>query len=323
MKLYIRRDSSDILLTWESSVVNPQIYYLTGTGGCYTSQEGWNAVLKNGAVQPGYTSSFSSAEGQLRHLNQVGMGTDEAYYKALTADIPDVYATNPDPTAFGASYLASVKGYGKVNLPVTLGYNAISLPFAPQDNSLDYNIGGQLTGSNAPNNSDIILKYAKATSSFTQAWLKTSDNKWYDVANPSNLSDISIEADVGYWIKVATGNPNKEITLVGQASRLNREIPIYAGYNLVGSCYPKSSTLANCGLASSGATKGNAPQDSCIVMDFYKDGLTGYVQSWLKTDSVWYRADLPTMESTTVLTPGRGYWIKEKNDITWTYPRPY
>ncbi|MCU0641201.1 MAG: DUF2341 domain-containing protein [Candidatus Margulisbacteria bacterium] len=336
--LYIARDGADIRITWETAVGDPQIFLLTGDGrGSFTTQEGWNLIYQSGVVQPGFGADFTAITSGLRHLDQVQMGTTEAYYKGISAEVSDVYAVNPDPFAKGASYLASVKGVGKFNVRVTPGYNLISLPFVPQGPSLAYQIGDQLTGTSESNpaRSDLVMNFQNLGAvggvpqyTYTIAWFSTADNTWYDSNNRTVPSAISLEADTAYFIKLLPTSPTTEVTLVGTVSKLKRRLPIRAGYNPAGSCFPRPSSLQILGL-SAVATRSDSPNYAAKFMEMTKTGIDlGWYIIYPKTNSTWYEVNNTTLVTTLEAIPGQGYFVRELDNLAdpgyiWTYPKPY
>jgi hypothetical protein len=208
---------------------------------------------------------------------------------------------------------------GKFDLDLKAGFNLVSLPLVNSLSTIDLILGNQLNGGMVPPLADKVYAFKADQSGYVQAWLNSTDNKWYD-AETLQPSDLAVEADRAYWIWTAG---TKQVTTVGMISGTARTIAMQTGFNLVGNAYPIGVSLNASGLAESGATAGPVPPLASKVYAFKADQ-SGYVQAWLNSaDNKWYDAET-LQESTMELTPGQGYWIAEPSgSFTWNYPRPY
>jgi hypothetical protein len=119
--------ANHIFITWEASKYpGATIYYMTGSGtGEYvntysTAQWKMLPATTNAAFNVANVST-----GVLQHLNQVGQGSGEAYYKGLQAGI------SPTDTIPGTALdvFPSVEAVGKMNYTFVGGNNFFNYPF--------------------------------------------------------------------------------------------------------------------------------------------------------------------------------------------------
>jgi len=207
VKLYISRDNLDIKITWEASKYGaiPQIFALVGNDGTglyqnnYDAQK-WVPVANNDTVG---TTSVTINPGSLKHLNQVGGGAAEIYYKGLLSGINDY-----------AKYIPSAEAVGKVNVAFSVGVigsNYLSYPFIQGNNSikevLDVNsfpegtkIYSQMTG---PNKDQYDFDVAKLVN---KSWLNSFNNQSVD-------DTLKILPEKSYMVQIPL---NTKYTMLGK-----------------------------------------------------------------------------------------------------------
>ena len=287
MSLFIERAGNDVEITWEARFVSPQVYMLTGDGaGRFASYEGWARVY-NGGIDPAYAAQFSTITNGIRHRDQVGRGTPEAYYKGLQAGI-DPAAINPET---GSSNLASAFAVGKFNIPLISGLsNMAAMPFIPSNPDISSVIGAQL-----PNGTVLSMR--------------DPTGRWDEVSYAGGWSSaLNINPDYGFWINVSSGSPI--LTLVGNVyPGSRRTITLYGGLNnLLGSAYPIQVDLNSSLLGGTLAAEGGK-------LSAFADG---------RWDEPEYRGGAWT-SLIYKLKPGKGFWVNMNAPGTrpWNYPRLY
>ncbi|RJS69191.1 hypothetical protein CW714_08950, partial [Methanophagales archaeon] len=198
---------------------------------------------------------------------------------------------------------------GKFDIATGSTWTLFSLPFIPEDTSINEVFGDQLTGGGKSSQSDKIWMWDGTT--YQTAWLFSYpgyEDKWYG-------SLKTIDPDKGYWIQIR--HPKDKIVVCGKVSDTDRNIPLNVGWNLVGPSVPLSHSLDNSGLIESGFTGGGKSSQSDKIWMW--DGTT-YQTAWLFSypgyEDKWY-GSLKTLE------PGKGYWLQIRHSaFTWNLPKP-
>lgn len=244
-KLYIAREGDDIKVSWDGNA--PDIYYLASdtVEGKYVSQpdtiQGWTKVLdgKTGAaLYKGFAVDVKNKN--MKHLNQVGAGLGEVYYKGLMAGI-----TKPE------SYLYAAEAVGKVNITLQsggLGYNYISVPFTYNTDQ----IKDVLDPAYPPIGTRVFSQMEGFN--FDIAELNSS-RVWVSAFEPAKTTDIGstfyIYPERSYMIKVPSA---KTITVIGRVLTpadgyaLQIQGSDHAGGNLYtyfGNYYPRQYSLSD------------------------------------------------------------------------------
>lgn len=118
--LFISRDGDNIKISWEASVPDyndPQIYVLIGGGsGSYTNDvAGWSGPYTPNSYPAEFDFS-KYASGYVLHLDQVGAGESEVYYKGLQDGITAANISPDQNLPANTAYLASAWAVGKINI---------------------------------------------------------------------------------------------------------------------------------------------------------------------------------------------------------------
>ena len=203
---------SAIRISWTSSST-PDVYalYGDGTGQYVTAETTWNKVTNPTAL------GYQAYNGYLLHLNQVGGGSPEAYYKAL---------------APGASntLLPSAEAVGKFDITLPVGLSLISVPLIPASSEINSAIGNQLS------NNDKIFNFTGS------AWINSTliGGNW-------SGGITNILPDLGYWTVIQS---LKTVTIVGSVPNSPaRTIELISGLSLKGSSYPAQVSIESSGLS--------------------------------------------------------------------------
>ena len=250
--LYISRNSNgvDIRITWEAAYVNPKIYALSGNGqGVFTNHAAnWFQITNSGVVTqpPTQMGLFSLQPGQLLfHMNQVGQGTSECYYKGFESFVGDPKtAINPNT---GLPIFPSAEAVGKVNVAVAGGkkWTALSIPFLNQTQDLNDLVGDQGGYSGTSNSDQDVLIFSWDSG----AWNKAS---YFDGALWVNLTPnpAVYDGDKGLYIMTRGTDADKTISVFGRVKKLSTSTAylIKKELNLVSFPYPRQLQLGQIGL---------------------------------------------------------------------------
>ncbi len=285
--LNIRREVNNIILTWEARFVNPEIYILTGDGvGRYASGEGWIKVTQGGAR---YTTGvptewdYDVFPAMFSHIDQVGMGTSEAYYKGLQAGVSP---TTANPRVTGKTYLQSAWAVGKVNVAITGGkkWTLFCVPFMDIPADVNEILAGQANyGGGADATSSVRI-----FSHFNGGWNKSSyfnGTSWV----PTGLPAAEYDGNKGLYLLTRTGDPDKIFTLVGKVKPLNAatDYVINPGWNVIGMPYPVLMGINNIDL-----TVGQRNDDWQFADRIFGRKNNGYNTCvYLRVDGTW--AEVP------------------------------
>jgi len=265
--LFITRDGTNIKVTWEAIYISPEVYVLTGDGvGRYTnSNEGWVLVAKGGVT---LESGFSYDEGThtLLHLNQVGGGTSEAYYKALQAGVNSLEANRDDPTK---TNLAAAWAVGKVNVVLPLNtFKLINIPFVLSVTNVREVIGDQLSAAKLQYNENGLKQ------------IVLSGGSWD--------SEINLQNATGYWLK--STDRDAICTFYGSVvkERFTKRVP--QGWDLYGYPLPKKVGATTLGITPVVADKLQILKGGALVQYYY--GAGGWDDSTFEIEGregFWYR----------------------------------
>lgn len=275
---------SNLIISWDKSIAAlVDVYYINGDGsGVFTNDVSkWNLV-SNGVEFD--TSTYS--QNYIKHKNQVGTGSVEAYYKAIYTG----YDKN--------IYLPSSEAVGKFNITVPLYPTQLilsALPVIPLNSDINSVFGKQFGTGNAE-----VWSFFNAP---TSGWR----SQFYNGTNWSgSLPSGQTLPDRGYWIKSLTAQ--KIITLVGSISNVNRSIDFNTEtLFLYGNSFPKTVSWESTGLS----TVLNA-----------NDQVWQWDNAWKSKkydgSNVWSGTTLPGLLNI------HGFWIvKQSKAGTWIYPKPY
>jgi hypothetical protein len=287
---------SDVVISWAGTDV-PDVYVLTGDGGgictgVYSGYAiGYIGVYTNEAaawtkVTNPVAAGFSLSGSSLHHIDQVGTGFGEAYYKALKA------GTSKDDN------LPSAEAVGKHNLHLNGGgYNLISLPLVPQDRSISgaNTLGHQLDG--------------LSPKVYWLDPLAGNNPVAYQLISGQWLGGLTmIKEDAAYEVYCSS---EATITVVGSVSPTARAVQIVGSNktNYVGNTFPLPATLAKSGLKSifgPSDTIHSVIQGGPKVGTFLNNNWGGSLNQY-------------------GLIPGLGYQVLKLSggNPVWGYPKPY
>ena len=181
-------------------------------------------------------------------------GNAEIYYKR-SPDFP------PDPT---------------YNITLNEGWNLISLPLEQRDESID-SVLSNITGK-----WDYILAYNS-----------TNQDKWKtnNTLRPDQLNDLkTLDHKMSFWINIT--EPGGCVLTVSGTIPTTTQIPLKAGWNLVG--YPTQTT----------ETVANA---------FFGTGATN-----VEVFNISQPYNLQEVGPTYIMKPGEGYWVHVPANSVWT-----
>ncbi|MFH1863081.1 MAG: hypothetical protein ABH878_09765 [bacterium] len=201
-------------------------------------------------------------------------------------------------------------GFWKMN--VYQGYNHVSFPLLPEDQTVNNVLGDQLTGGATQGESDQVLRWDASTGQYQICWYNSSTGNWQ-----GGFSTFS-EAE-SYWIYVPSNHPTQQTVVtygnVVEESSFDMGVMI-PGYNAVGSVWATSASIANAGLT--GFQGGMYLFLSDLIMNY--DANSGdYTYAW-KTDGGIWQGSLNSFE------PLKGYWLyiaPGHTGFDWSdYPQP-
>ena len=226
---------------------------------------------------------------------------------------------------------------GNVGGVTTQLFNQLSNPFVPYSTTLSSLFGDQLTGGTSYSDSDRILKYTES-GGWEIAWLDKvpgdiNYGEWLPaVGPPYHPTTMRIASDEAWYLEIRNGHPSTYLTLIGEVSRVDRQMHLSAGMNMVGTCFPVIVTMDQSNLYGSGMTGAPASYTSDRIWTYVASADTN--TAWFNT--AWmvdgisagmngkiYSGNLPTNMK---FNPGKGYWIEVRqghHSFTWNYPKPY
>jgi len=205
------------------------------------------------------------------------------------------------------------------------GRNLISSPFEPYpegggtpgESTLDKIIGSQVTAHFFnPSFSDNIERWDKSIGRYARTWAKSISGivVWQNA--------FPFKADEGYWYNIVMTHPDRDLILFGRVSPSDRSVDINvssnSNRNLIGTCFPKASSLLTCGLLESGFTGHPFNPGFSDQVEFW-DG-SAYNRYWFKTGTTnaWQPSDR-------VINPCESFWLirnMNRPGFTWDYPKP-
>jgi hypothetical protein len=253
--------------------------------------------------------------------------------EASTSWTDDGSLTGTHPTLVEERYYKVIEGgvdsantAGMFKIAAQEGMNLISLPLIPFSTALEDVIDSQVTG--ADNEADADRIWVWNGTNYEFAWLVGGvgppfDGQWYTSNNPTA---ITLDADQGAWLQIRPDHGPVDVYLLGEVSSTDRVIPVTAGMNLIGSCFPVSVPLADTNLWVSGLTGADNEADADRLWSW---AVNHYEFFWLVDgvgapyDGQWYMGNVPVNRD---LEPGKGYWIQVREGhppFTWLYVRPY
>ena len=234
-------------------------------------------------------------------------------------------------------------GYQKLQLQA--GYNLIANGFrvvgtdtapALQDMFSDMKANG--TGSTALETSDNLKSWTGT--GYSTYWFYDAtgtddadpeyDKKWYDVIDDSAPTAEGLDAADGAWF-ISRGA--KTLTIAGEVSKSEVEVPLQVGYNLVANPFPAPITLNDPSI--DWAAKGVVGSTALETADNIKTWTgTGYTTYWFYDatgtddadpdyDKKWYDVVDDSTPSGASIPAGAGFWFIHRNSpITLTLPSP-
>jgi hypothetical protein len=220
---------------------------------------------------------------------------------------------------------------GKVSRDLTNDMSLVSVPLVPCSSSIQDVLRGQLIGAPDEGYADRIWKWNPVTMDYEFAWLVDGvgdpyDHKWW-CPDPFGPSQMSLSCGEGFWIESRHGP--QTVTFVGKVFDDSfAVIDISWPMQLIGSPYPDTVMLVDCGLKESGAT-GRPSELFADRIWFWDESAYNYDYAWL-VDSVgpaydgkWWDSD-PWGETTIAVKPCYGYWFQLRNNLfAWRYAKPY
>jgi hypothetical protein len=307
----------DVVFTWDQTTYpNTKLFVLTGDGsGSYTNDyTKWSSLADYAAAHPGQFDDVTPAglaDGSLAFKDQVGMGTSEAYVKALQSDAFAV-----------ATYLPKARAAGKYNVTVDPGFNLISAPFEylSSENSVASVFGAQLHSGTEVTGDRVYNKNQASSWGMPNAYLK-SDGNWYWTNDPTTTTTISIEVRNGYLVE--NKGASIMITLVGRVPT-EGTVTLDPGFNMIGTVFPIRLGLAGLGLVgTAGITAGNETNADRIYIK-ENAGSWGMRNAYLKSDGNWYLTSDPTVAADFAFNSPRGYFYEMKGtgQIVWIRSLP-
>jgi hypothetical protein len=246
--LITRTDQDHIRISWNKTTYsNPQIFFLVGDGtGSFTntySATTWLPAAGNPAFEPHLT------DGYVLHLQQVGKGEKEAYYKGLQSSVTPA---TKDP-ANGTLCIENAWAVGKVNVDLYGGGRGfVSAPF--MSNSFNDVFGANFT------NNDQIWYWDNSQGKFTATYT-FSGGSWPAVN--ANLAQ-------GYWFDIIGTAPGskKIVTIIGSLSNAPVSTQISTGWDMIGNPFPRQ-------ITNSGLVSGIAANDQIWIWDNDQHKFTG------------------------------------------------
>jgi len=148
-----------------------------------------------------------------------------------------------------------------------------------------------------------VLSSIEGNYSLVYAW-NAQTQQWhkYDPAAPPYANDLTeLNHRQGFWIRMTTSST---LNVVGDLPTTT-DIPLYAGWNLVG--YPSSVSRNLPGVLQDHG----GGQDFSLVYAYHADDVADLWKLWDRSAPSWSN-DL------TALSPGWGYWIRASANHTWT-----
>ena len=206
----------------------------------------------------------------------------------------------------------------------------ISSPFEPYPegggtpgvSTLDKIVGDQLTGHPVVKTLSDLCKWWNADPNslgWSTAWYKTGSG-WEDY-DTTGGNPMPFTADTGYWIYLT--NSATTVLLFGKVPTEDRSVTVYPDRTYVGTTFPVSVALDDCGLIESGFTGHPVVKTLSDQVLFWNPSSSTWDQFWYKTGvgfQPWNTGD-PMRD----LQPGEGIEIMRQgaNGFTWDYPKPY
>jgi len=315
------KSPNPVKLTWHTTpdVQTINIYYKNGT---FETVAGNWSILQSG-VSPHYYSD----------PNQVGNGINR-WYKL-----------EPSGTVLTHDML-TFEALGKFDITMMEGFNLVSLPILNATGSLQHVLGNSMVGEDTgwPDDSDIVWEWDLTTGNYAAAYLNLEPGspfygKWCEL-NSGYMGDpvestIQISSNEGFWVQVQIGHGAQEVTIAGGIPNHDQTIKLSDNaFNLIGTNYPVAVSLLDSALGTYAHGEDTGwPDDSDIVWAW--DINTGnYAAAYLNMEpgsplyGKWCELNSGYMgdpvESTIMLTPGNGYWVKTVGTgYEWIYPKPY
>ena len=279
---------SNILLSWNLSPEG-------GPVDIYTTLETFTTTASAWVLEPQFTDISGTATTDA--VVKVGDGVTK-WYKIV-----------PHDTSLTSDML-TMEVLGKFDVRCEVGNSLVSLPIITFNTDIKMCIGRQITSGDATT-ADKVWYYDNSRG-WQYAYIRSLNGAWAGALK-------TIDVDKGYYIVVSEANLPKHITFVGKISTTERQIALYqdpllGGLNMVGSCFPVSSSLNDTELKNI-LTPGDGQTADRV---WYYGALTGWKFSYLRTGRIF-------TTGIRYLDPGKGYWInKQYNGMEiWNYYKPY
>lgn len=296
-----------ILITWTINTADfpnlnssdpVDIYMLVGQGeGEYHPTQGWEKVVGNNGIQPGYSGDFDINAGArtLTYIGNVGAGARESYFKGLiaTSNVSDQVYGLPGATAVGKMNIA-VAGAGSS----AYKYSFVSVPFAGGV-SADEAFGKQLPAAASKAEATELWGWTGVT--FGQQEFLHETDGWTPIGG---FGDVRVKPTSGYVFKTKSGSSNRDITVVGKVLREFAPVNIGANlYSFMANPFLRNLAITTVNLNAGGGVYGGEGAG-------YADQLWGWTgdtfgdQAYYDTNTGWQ--PISGFQAINTLQPGRG-----------------
>ena len=248
-------------VTTDSAILHGSLDYLGDYSSANVSFE-WGTT--SGALDQETTADAMTSTDAFS-ANLSSLSSDTAYYfRAKATGSVTVYGGELSFTTKVASY----------DIPLASGWNLISLPLIPESQSIEDVLAG------------ISVDGVAAYDGATQTWYL------YSPGAPSDLTEMT--HGKGYWVKVTSPCT---LTIEGTVPGLPYDIPLFAGWNLIGlPLIPEPQSIED------------------VVAGISVDGVAAYDGA----TQTWYLYSPGAPSDLTEMTHGKGYWVKVTDACTLT-----
>ena len=229
----------------------------------------------------------------------------------------------------GTRYSANIVGFSRVTVPPSNTATLAGMSFKPFDATLKGVIGtNQLRAAGNYSNADVVLFWDPISAQYMQYALKTND---YEFHNCLNLTEWNGPATnpvltngMGFFIRSPSDAVcARSVVIMGQAVDSPTQYIGMVSGKLQLVCYPYSSSIGiqQTDFANDGAKRaaGSPNADQILIFTNY----SVYVNYFLKTNGLWYCADVTMALATNTFRVGQGFWYRSKKAFTWSETNCY